>query len=100
MRITEQEKQAMITIGKHYFGEEAKVYLFGSRADLHKKGGDIDLYVETNLSAKDSIKAKISFLVDLKLAIGEQKIDVVVKALDAVSQPIYDIAKKTGILLC
>jgi len=36
-------KQAVTLI----FGKDAKVYLFGSRADDAKKGGDIDLYIET-----------------------------------------------------
>ena len=34
-------KQAVTLI----FGKDAKVYLFGSRADDAKKDGDIDLYI-------------------------------------------------------
>jgi predicted nucleotidyltransferase len=53
-----------------------KIYLFGSRIDDTKKGGDIDLFLEiedkTNLFEK-----KIKFLAKLKIKIGDQKIDVV-----------------------
>lgn len=52
------------------------VYLFGSRVDDDKKGGDIDLYLviedRTNLFRK-----KIKFLSKIKRELGEQKIDVV-----------------------
>ena len=56
--------------------KEGNIYLFGSRVDDSKKGGDIDLYLEvqdkTNLFEK-----KIKFLSKLKQKIEDQKIDVV-----------------------
>jgi predicted nucleotidyltransferase len=56
--------------------QTGKIYLFGSRIDDTKKGGDIDLFLEiedkTNLFEK-----KIKFLAKLKIKIGDQKIDVV-----------------------
>ncbi|SJM93827.1 DNA polymerase beta domain protein region (fragment) [Crenothrix polyspora] len=62
---------------KTIFGYATKVYLFGSRVDDSKKGGDIDLYVvpenQDNLHEK-----KIKFLTALDLALGEQKIDVII----------------------
>ena len=52
------------------------IYLFGSRIDDDKKGGDIDLYLivddKTNLFRK-----KIKFLSKIKMLLGEQKIDIV-----------------------
>ena len=52
------------------------IYLFGSRVDDTKKGGDIDLYLvvedKTNLFRK-----KIKFLSKIKMILGEQKIDIV-----------------------
>ena len=46
MRLTEFEQN---TISKHFesFFAHAELYLFGSRVDDTKKGGDIDLYIET-----------------------------------------------------
>ena len=58
------------------FGDNAAVFLFGSRVDDSKKGGDIDLFIRT--ANKDGLfEKKIRFLARLKRQIGEQKIDVV-----------------------
>jgi uncharacterized protein len=45
MRLTTFEITAINQNAKNIFGDAAKVYLFGSRVDDSKKGGDIDLYV-------------------------------------------------------
>ena len=52
------------------------IYLFGSRVDDNLKGGDIDLYIETE-DKSDLFEKKIKFLARLKRSIGEQRIDVV-----------------------
>jgi predicted nucleotidyltransferase len=56
--------------------DRGTIYLFGSRVDDSKKGGDIDLWIE---SAHDPelFTKKISFLARLKRRIGDRKIDVV-----------------------
>lgn len=58
------------------FFENGEVYLFGSRVDDNKKGGDIDLYFvlkeHSNLFEK-----KLKFLSRVKRELGEQKIDIV-----------------------
>jgi len=56
--------------------KEGTISLFGSRVDDTKKGGDIDLYIQTP-KEKATLENKIKFLVLLKEKIGEQKIDVV-----------------------
>jgi hypothetical protein len=40
------------------FGGEDHLWLFGSRVNDHKRGGDIDLYVETNLDTNQAMKSK------------------------------------------
>ena len=54
---------------------EAKVYLFGSRVDDDKKGGDIDLLILANrrLDFKDKAKIEMGFF----STFGEQKLDLV-----------------------
>ena len=51
------------------------MFLFGSRTDDSKKGGDIDLYINAE-TCKD-LKHKNKFLLLLEQKIGEQKVDVV-----------------------
>jgi predicted nucleotidyltransferase len=55
---------------------DGSIYLFGSRVDDNLKGGDIDLYIETE-DKRDLFEKKIKFLARLKRSIGEQRIDVV-----------------------
>ncbi|MEA1892606.1 MAG: nucleotidyltransferase domain-containing protein [Campylobacterota bacterium] len=53
---------------------EAKLYLFGSRIDDDKKGGDIDLLVVSKkLKKKDLRLLRIAFFE----VFGEQKLDIV-----------------------
>ncbi len=57
------------------FDPTAPVYLFGSRIDDTKKGGDIDLLV---LSPKLGFTEKRQIKIKLYELIGEQKIDLVI----------------------
>jgi predicted nucleotidyltransferase len=68
-----------VEVIKKYFSEffgDGEMYLFGSRTDDSKKGGDIDLYLlpkeHSNLFEK-----KIKFLSRVKRDLGDQKIDIV-----------------------
>lgn len=56
--------------------EQGKIYLFGSRVDNSKKGGDIDLYIVTP-DQENLFMKKVKFLAKVKRELGEQKIDVV-----------------------
>lgn len=54
---------------------DAKVYLFGSRADDHKKGGDIDILIlsKQKIKPENITKLRIKFFDTF----GEQKLDIV-----------------------
>lgn len=95
MRLTPQEQEALLKSFQATYGASDHIWLFGSRADDSKRGGDIDLYIETNLPTEEAIKAKFKFLRILQDAIGEQKIDIVLNVLALkYHQPIYEIAKR------
>lgn len=52
-------------------------YLFGSRVDDQKKGGDIDIAVDTSITGNEFRKKKIKFLANLFRQDFHLKIDIV-----------------------
>lgn len=95
MRLTKQEINAIQSSFEEVF-KSGKIYLFGSRIDERKKGGDIDLYIDSD-TTENLNKKKIDFLLSLKQKIGEQKIDVVLSRDK--SRPIEQEALSKGIIL-
>lgn len=77
MRLTTFEITAINQNAKNIFDDAVKVYVFGSRIDDSKKGGDIDLYVISE-NQDNLYEKKIKFLNALDISLGEQKIDVVI----------------------
>lgn len=75
MRITDQQKSAIVeAIGKA--DPYAGVWLFGSRMDDTKKGGDIDIAILSEKISGD-VMEKIRVRRSICNSIGEQKIDIV-----------------------
>lgn len=101
MRLTPQQVVIIQTTFKHLFLPNDKLWLFGSRVDNHQKGGDIDLYIETQYDDFMTIaERKIQFIVDLKKEMGDQKIDVIVNPISLKqTQLIFQEARKNGVLL-
>jgi uncharacterized protein len=59
------------------------LYLFGSRTDDLKRGGDIDLLLVTNENVKSRLKEKKYFLLEsLRQAAGDQKVDLTLKTYE------------------
>lgn len=101
MRLTARQASIICNTFRQQFGQKASLWLFGSRVDDTKRGGDIDLYVQTpEQDVEKLFQAKIKFLVALDKQLGEQKIDVVLHRTGQNLQlPIYKIAQETGIKL-
>ena len=77
MRLSESERLSITSVIKLHFEPEARLFLFGSRVDDTKHGGDIDLYLETCLKGEKLIRAKLCAISDIQRRIGDQKIDLV-----------------------
>jgi len=93
MRLSEHETQ-VITEAVYRFDPEARIWLFGSRVDDKRRGGDIDLAVLSRF-----IDRKESHAISHEICdhIGEQKIDLVV-ASDR-DHPMLARAIETGVPL-
>ena len=99
LRLTETQIAHIKRVFGQCFLPQDRLWLFGSRVKTDAKGGDIDLYVETHYTeASKVVDAKLRFLSQLQMAIGEQKIDMVIKYRDY-DMPIYHIAQQEGIRL-
>jgi predicted nucleotidyltransferase len=95
MRITEQEKDVIIDAVKTT-DPDAKVWLFGSRVDDTKKGGDIDIAILSEKIDKDIMqKIQVRRLICDK--IGEQRIDIV--TTNSGKEAIFRLAVAEGIRL-
>lgn len=101
MRLTQKQLDAIREVFLCHFLAMDNIWLFGSRVDDAKKGGDIDLYIETYYE-NDIVatEKKLFFSRDLKKRIGDQKIDIIVNTLKKdKSLRIYNEAKSTGVQL-
>lgn len=90
MRITPQQHAAIIKTIRDFI-PDGKVILFGSRVDDTRRGGDIDLFVETN--AKPSLESRLLLQYKLMTAY-DVHVDLIVKDVKDEDQPIHEIAKR------
>ena len=95
MRINEFEKNIIIEAIKET-DPKAKVWLFGSRVDDSKKGGDIDIAILSTLISDDIMK-EILIRRHICDRIGEQKIDIVISGNG--EDTFFKYATEKGILL-
>ncbi len=99
LRLTYWEINAIKEVAKKVFGKDVKLWIFGSRTNPYAKGGDIDIYIETEIkNPSDLIDKQIKYLTKLKLQIGEQKIDLVIKPVNC-EEEICKEAKSNGVRL-
>lgn len=72
MRLSEREKEALREVFKNFEGE---IYIFGSRLDDTKKGGDIDILLKPTktLSFEDILRFQAKYF-----SIMDSDIDIVI----------------------
>ena len=94
MRLTRNE----VTLLKEKpasLSKEAKLYLFGSRVDDNKRGGDIDLLVVSKkLTKRDLRHLRLAFF----KVFGEQKLDILLDDGNF-SNPYHKMISQKAVLL-
>ena len=99
MRLTENQRAVIKAAVARTIGPDSKVWLFGSRVDDTKRGGDIDLLIETDRILVSRVDALCRLEGALVMGLGERKIDVLLKDGHASDAAIFKAAKAQGVLL-
>lgn len=74
VRLSKEEVETIKSIVKKY-DPAAEILIFGSRTDLTKRGGDIDILI---VSDKIDYRIRRKIRVDLQLALGDRKVDLII----------------------
>ncbi|MBX9637433.1 MAG: nucleotidyltransferase domain-containing protein [Nitrosomonas sp.] len=99
VRLSTKEIEAIRATVHRLLGDGACIRIFGSRARLDEKGGDIDILIETEQKTVDRVASACRLTSQLQLQLGDQKIDVIIVDPETREQPIHQIARQTGVML-
>ncbi len=99
MRLTPSQEQLKKSTVDRVLGAENRVWLFGSRVNDALRGGDIDLLIETEAAFPNSAKMLCRLYGALIYALGDRKLDVLLKDARTRDAPVFEIAKRTGVIL-
>jgi predicted nucleotidyltransferase len=102
MRLMPKEIAAIDLAARECFAPRSMVWLFGSRLDDSRRGGDIDLLVEPPMPLKpqELVERRTRFIARLYRVLGERQIDVlIVPAGVPDERPVVRAARRDGRLL-
>lgn len=99
MRLTQDQLQTIRETAAELIGADARIWLFGSRADDQQKGGDIDLLVEVDRIVADRVLMASRLAARLERRFQGLPVDIVLRDPATMAQPIHEIAKRTGVRL-
>ncbi len=99
MRLNDDQVKVIVHAILSRFGDNACIYLFGSRVNDAARGGDIDLLVDLPEPDQQMVQHACQAVADMQMILGEQKIDLLVRHPQSVDQPIFHEAVKHGVLL-
>jgi len=97
MRLSRSQASAIDKLVKETLGSDSEVWLFGSRVDDAKRGGDVDLYIESTQPC--GLEKKLSLMTKIQLLVGLRKVDLIVKTDSSPDRLIYTTAKSEGVHL-
>jgi len=96
MRISKEEISIIKNVVSQYV-YNAKIILFGSRVYDEKRGGDIDILVETKHNIK--MQEKLEILTKIELNGVLRKVDMLFKTPLSKDSKIFDTISKEGMVL-
>ena len=96
MRLTQDQQTAIRTASAEIFGEKVGVWLFGSRLDDSKRGGDIDILLDIPEPVANPALLAAQFSARVTRLMHGRKVDVLLFAPNLMHLPIHDIAFEEG----
>jgi len=96
MRLSPQQNAIIRQVIADALGNDAKIWLFGSRTNDQAIGGDIDLLIESASALTLRRKLSIQAMLEMKL---QMPVDLVTHARNSSATPIVNIARATGVPL-
>ncbi len=96
MRLTAEQNRLILETVRAQAGPGARVVVFGSRVSDQRRGGDLDLLVESSPALPLLQRAKIKQQLENLLQLP---VDILAKETNASPQPFQAIALATGIAL-
>lgn len=99
MRLTSDQVAGIKGVARAVLGPDARVTLFGSRVDDACRGGDIDLLFETDARIERPAEVIGRLYARLVQALGDRRIDVLLREAATPVAPVHEEARRTGVLL-
>jgi predicted nucleotidyltransferase len=99
MRLSAEHRLAILRVVNETCGPQARVRLFGSRADDTRRGGDVDLLVELPYDPDDVDALQRQLYVKLLRALDGRPVDVLVVGPHTLRQPVHEQALREGVVL-
>lgn len=89
MRLNRQQIATVLSIAHEVMGDDATVTIFGSRLDDSRRGGDLDVLVETAQRPPLLQRAELKLRLETAL---DMPVDIVARGRDAVPTPFQALA--------
>ena len=99
MRLTPSQIDSIRIAARKVLGQQVSVRLFGSRVRDDLKGGDIDLFFETPDAIDNRALAICRIQGALLSALGDRKVNILLKDARTPEARIFEIAREQGVLL-
>lgn len=99
MRLTPEQRRAIVSATADLAGAGARVRLFGSRLRDDAVGGDIDLLVECAQPVARPVWLEARLTARLQQLLGDRRIDVLVVDPTTLLEPVHLVARSEGVEL-